>query len=479
MPETYGWRYKALAIGMGVGLLCAGAAVAGPIGDERAIPGPLDQAAIERGEVPLEAIIAHGRTWFMAKFTTADGVGRPAATGALVPTKGAPGGRSLFLRTAGADANACNGCHNDPEPGGAGEFVVNAFVSEGFRDADFDSVDAQFSNERGTPALNGAGFVELLAREMTGDLRRARRVAADKARQTGQSVRVALVTKGVAFGRLGVDPDGFVDVSALRGVDRDLIVRPFSQKGVFTSLRQFTINALNAHHGIQAEERFGARWTGTADFDEDGIADEAGPGDVTALVAFQVSLPAPRQVMSADADRRAAAGAGERLFEAIGCAACHVPRLPLESAIFTEPNPYNPAGNLRPGEVSRPLAIDLSGLAEAAGMARDDRGRLLVPVFSDLRRHLIADDAEPHFANELLAQRFVNRDVFLTPRLWGAGSTAPYGHRGDLTTLHEAIARHGGEAAAARAAYVALTPLDRHRIIEFLLSLRIGPETPR
>jgi CxxC motif-containing protein (DUF1111 family) len=73
----------------------------------------------------------------------------------------------------------------------------------------------------------------------------------------------------------------------------------------------------------------------------------------------------------------------------------------------------------------------------------------------------------------------VNRDVFLTPRLWGAGSTAPYGHRGDLTTLHEAIASHGAEGAAARAAYAALTPEDRHRIIEFLLSLRIGPETPR
>ena len=480
MPEKDGWRSKALVVGMGVGLLCGGGAVAGSIGDERAIPEPLDQAAIERGEVPLEAIIARGRTWFMAKFTAADGVGRPAATGAIVPTRAEPsGGQPRFLRTAGADANACNGCHNDPEPGGAGEFVANAFVSEGFRDADFDSVDAQFSNERGTPALNGAGFVELLAREMTGDLRRARRAAAETARRTGQAVEVALVTKGVAFGQLGVDPDGFVDVSKLRGFDRDLIVRPFSQKGVFTSLRQFTINALNAHHGIQAKERFGARWTGTADFDADGIADEAGPGDLTALVAFQASLPPPRQVMSADADRRAAAEAGERLFEALGCAACHVPRLPLESAIFTEPNPYNPAGNLRPGEVSRPLAIDLSGLAAASGMARDDRGRLLVPVYSDLRRHRIADDAEPHFANELLAQRFVNRDVFLTPRLWGAGSTAPYGHRGDLTTLHEAIAAHGAEAAAARAAYAALTPMDRHRIIEFLLSLRIGQETPR
>ena len=43
-----------------------------------------------------------------------------------------------------------------------------------------------------------------------------------------------------------------VDNSAIVGVDADLTVRPFSQKGVFASLRQFTINAMNAHHGMQA-----------------------------------------------------------------------------------------------------------------------------------------------------------------------------------------------------------------------------------
>ena len=54
------------------------------------------------------------------------------------------------------------------------------------------------------------------------------------------------------------------------------------------------------------------------------------------------------------------------------------------------------------------------------------------------------------------AQRFVERDVFLTPRLWGVGSTAPYGHRGDFRMLDEVIAAHGGEARFARDAYLAL-----------------------
>ncbi len=468
-----------MAIGLVAAGVSSGPAAAAPIGDERALPERVDQAAIDRGEVGIDRLVEIGRAWFVAKFTVAEGAGRPGATGAIVPTAAEPGASPLFMRTAGADANACQGCHNDPEPGGAGEFVVNAFVSEGFSDADFDTVDPQFSNERGTPALNGSGAVELLAREMTRDLRARRSAAADEARATGQSVRAALASKGIGFGFVTVRPDGFVDVSELDGVDQDLIVRPFSQKGVFTSLRQFTINALNAHHGIQAAERFGARWTGSDDFDRDGVPDEAGPGDLTALVAFQATLPPPRQVMPRDQDRRTAVVAGERLFEDIGCASCHVPRLPLDSAVFTEPNPYNPAGNLRIGDVAKPFAIDIAGLAEASGMTRDEKGRLLVPLYSDLKRHRIADDERPHFANERLSQRFVNRDQFLSARLWGVGTTAPYGHRGDLTTLHEAITHHGGEATDSRRAYEALEEPDRKRVVEFLLSLRIGTETPR
>ena len=58
--------------------------------------------------------------------------------------------------------------------GGAGDFTANAFISEGFESADFDTLDPQFSNERGSVSLFGDGLVELLAREMTADLRAER-----------------------------------------------------------------------------------------------------------------------------------------------------------------------------------------------------------------------------------------------------------------------------------------------------------------
>ena len=97
-----------------------------------------------------------------------------------------------------------------------------------------------------------------------------------------------------------------------------------------------------------------------------------------------------------------------------------------------------------------------------------------MPLFGDLKRHKIADAQNETFGNELLAQRFVARDVFITAELWGIGSTAPYGHRGDLTTLEEVILAHGGDATESRKAYEALDDTGRQSVIAFLRSLEIA-----
>jgi len=101
----------------------------------------------------LTRLIDNGEALFIAKFTDLDGAGRPAATQAIIPTKARRTPENLFSRTSGSDANACVACHNDPLPGGAGDFATNVFVSEGFTIADFDSTDPQFSNERGSMGL--------------------------------------------------------------------------------------------------------------------------------------------------------------------------------------------------------------------------------------------------------------------------------------------------------------------------------------
>ena len=268
-------------------------------------------------------------------------------------------------------------------------------------------------------------------------------------------------------------PDGLVDFSALQGIDSDLTVRPFSQKGVFASLRQFTVNAGNIHLGLEASERWGKRWTGTDDFDGDGVPDELSPGDISALVAFQATLPAPGRMVPDDPAWRDAAAQGEKLFAAMGCAACHKPYLPLNSLTFADPAPYDTAGTLRPGEVAKPISYDLGMLDWAKTLPRNDKGQILVPLFGDLKRHHISDAEVSRLGNELLAQRFVERDVFITAELWGVGSTAPYGHRNDITTLDGVIRAHGGEGREARQNYIDASDADRSALIAFLKTLVI------
>lgn len=448
------------------------------IGDERALRFHIDQADVEAGIFDARTLIAAGGHLFTARFTAADGAGRPGATGSGLPTRRPLVNARPFLRTSGPDANSCAGCHHQPTIGGSGEFVSNVFVGAQEREPVLLSVSHEFSAERGTTEMSGAGLIELLAREMTAELHAIRDAAVKEAQAARANVRRPLVAKGVDFGYLVALPTGEVDAAGATGIDKDLVIRPWSQKGVVTSLRTFTVTALNHHHGMQAVERYGVRRTGARDFDRDSVEDELSSGDITALVLFQATLQPPRQIPPTDQTRNQAVAGGEKVFGDIGCASCHRPALVLHNPVYTEPGPYNLEGTLRLGEASRPIAVDLTALPWGKPLERSPEGGVIVRAFTDLKRHRIADDEEPFFRNEIVTQGFAPTDEFLTRRLWGVGNTGPYGHRGDVTTLHEVILHHGGEARAARLAYKSLSEADRTALIEFLKSLRTATDKP-
>jgi cytochrome c peroxidase len=445
-----------------------------PPWDPQRMPVSVDQGALQGTLSPtdLADLIRAGRLLFSTKFSTADGEGRPTATQAIIPTHFKHPRLLSFQRASGPDANSCASCHNEPITGGGGDFTVNVFTSEGTESADFDSVDPQFSNERNTNILFGSGLKELLAREMTADLWGERRGAVKQAAAGKQPVSVDLVTKGIHFGSLTANPDGTLDLSKIEGIDRDLVIRPFSWKGVIPSLRQFTVNALNVHTGMEADERFGPALTGETDFDGDGKTNEVSEGVVSALVAFQAALPSPTEVAFGNADWEARALKGKDTFERIGCASCHIASLPLHSLKFEDPGPYDTAGTLSARDVAQPAVYDLSQLDWVKALPRNADGDVLVPVYSDLKRHQIADSGADHFANEVQSQAFVARDTFMTPGLWGVADTAPYGHRGDLSTVQEAILAHGGDGRASRDAYAALPQDEQDDLVGFLMTLR-------
>lgn len=417
----------------------------------------------------LDEIFEKGRELFDAKANKCDGQGRPATTGdgrKRIPDEAA------FIRTSAPDANSCSGCHAQPFVGGAGDFVANVFVLAQTKDPVITSIDSEFSNERNTLGMHGSGPIEMLAREMTADLQWQVVGLSD-----GHHV---LETKGVEF-------DVWIEngeVVESRGINTDLVVRPFHQVGVVVSLREFSVNAMNHHHGLQAEERFDNNPTNNFDndFDEDGVTRELTVGDITALTMFQAMLGTPQQVLPEDRHERRNVENGEALFEEVGCAGCHKPIMRLENRHFVEPNPYNPPGTFFDPYAT--VAFDMTQEGDGPRLERDRWGGAIIRPYTDLKRHNLCDAADMpgairFYCNENLTQGRPSdsggdgTEYFLTRKLWDVGSSAPYGHRGDLSTITEAILYHGGEARESRDSFAALSREEQSNIVAFLKTLQV------
>jgi len=479
-----------------------------PIGREVAIPRHLQNG--EEFELPTEDLIRFGRKLFTAKWTIQEGQGRPLSKGTGDPLSDLLSPLVFprnFNRISGPDSNSCSGCHNEPFAGGSGDRVTEVFVlGQRFDFATMIHSDTTrlrgsldelgnfatletVSNERKTLGMNGSGFIEMLSRQMTAELQAIRDA-------TPPGGRADLISKGVSFGVLQRRPDGSWDTSQVEGLPPpslttsgasrppSLLIRPFHQAGAVISLRQFTNNAFNHHHGIQSAERFGVG----VDADGDGFANELTRADVTAAVIFQATMPVPGRVIPSDPEAALAALDGERLFRQIGCATCHVPELPLSNQgwVYTEPNPYNPPGNLRPGEAPT-LSIDLTS-DELPGprLSVNEQGVVMVPAFTDLKLHDIC--AGPNDPNgEPLDQQsapgsrdfFAGNRKFITKKLWGLANQGPYMHHGKFTTMREAILAHSGEALGPRQAFEGLQSGQRDSVLEFLKTLQVLPATAR
>jgi hypothetical protein len=446
--------------------------------DAPAISNHIKQADIVSGKLKFKEAFESGKKRFVAIFNRCDGQGRPATTGA--GEKRLPDEPS-FIRTSAPDANACSGCHNQPSLGGAGDFVANVFVLAQAHDPaivhvlpDPVVVGDQYqlgSNERNTLGMNGAGLIEMLAREMSTELQ-------SQASRISDGTHI-LTTKGVQF---EVKKIGGI-ITSSKGVDTDLIIKPFHQAGVVRSIREFTVNAFNHHHGMQAEERFDIL-KGNSDFDEDGVTRELTIGDITATTIFQAALGTPGRKLPASPKERQAVKEGESHFVQIGCSICHLPAMELNSPFFVEPNPLNPSGTF--SDISQSFILDMTETGEGPRPEKAPGGKTIVRAFTDLKRHNLCDDLNyPNpirfFCNEQRAQNRPNQDgkpgaeFFITRKLWDVGNSAPYGHRGDLPTITEAILAHGGEAMASKNAFVALPSLKQAEIVKFLKTLQVLP----
>jgi hypothetical protein len=166
------------------------------VGREVAVPRHLKDG--EEFTTPLRDLISYGLQLFTAKFTIQEGAGRPLTKGTGAPLSD-PTSPLVFPRNfdriSSPEANSCAGCHNAPFVGGGGDRVTEVFVlAQRFDHLTFDHNDGTFTrgavdesgkfvrlddatDDRKTIGMNGAGFVEMLARQMTADLQAERDAA--------------------------------------------------------------------------------------------------------------------------------------------------------------------------------------------------------------------------------------------------------------------------------------------------------------
>jgi hypothetical protein len=425
----------------------------------------LPEVVFDRRVLGIDTLFVVGDELFGFAFRPENGWGaggaKDRATMGYTPTL-----RRIHLGPAGGpDAFGCFSCHSKGGPDGAGTQTQNAFMrgdGEGTRGAD----------QRNPPQVIGLGPIACLAREMSAELGRERDAARDRAKAEGHRVEQPLVTKGVSFGTIGAEADGRFDYGAVAGVDPDLTIRPFGWKGHQATLRDIVEESLHIHQGllsnhIQLAVRDGSLpaapygkgpWW---DVDEDGVSLEIHEGMLTTMVGYLAQLEAPTVRPPRDPGLLDLWAAGRMRFDEIGCAGCHVPTLELEDPKLdarADSDPNHPA-----------FVIDVAKDGDYPKIEPKYGGAVtpyLVRLFSDLKRHdMGAALATPS------PQGTIPASVFLTRPLWGLADTAPYLHDGRAPTVHDAVVLHGGEASAARDAYLALDENGRASVRVFLTSL--------
>ncbi len=407
--------------------------------------------------------IRRGRQLFQRKFTREQGQGPNEGDGV--------GDLNTDIAIGAGLADSCALCHGRPR-GSAG---VGGNV-------------ATRPDSRDAPHLFGLGLREMLADEITTDLRNIQTMAVMRAQQFHRPVTLPLNSKGVNFGTITGLPNGTVDTSRVSGVDSDLRVKPFFAEGSEFSIRRFIVGALHNEMGLDTRDpdiataSTGGRVVTPAGLVLDGTKDkiaplpvpsgnanEIDPALVDHLEFYLLNYFKPGHGQSSERTEM-----GRQVFNRIGCASCHVANLTINhdrrvADVETAYDPVNGAFNSLFATATALLSLKDDGSGYPT-MKQPAGGPFVVrDLFTDFKRH----DVGPKFYERNWDGTM--QTVFMTRPLWGVGSTAPYGHDGRSMTLDDVILRHGGESQASRDAYAALPRWQSDALQVFLNSLLLFP----
>jgi hypothetical protein len=408
--------------------------------------------------------VRRGRQLFQRKFTSLQGRGSGPGDGTGDINSNNAIGAGL--------SDSCSSCHGRPRgsAGSGGDVATRP-----------DSRDA--------PHLFGIGLKEMLADEITFDLRSIRDATIAKAIARRRTVTATLESKGIKFGTITANSAGAIDMSQIEGIDADLRVKPFFAEGSMISMREFISTAFHNELGLNTSDpdliaaSRGARIVTPAGMVLDGTKDRIQPPPVpnpgagnevdTALVDhlefYLLNYFKPGHDKQSETTQR-----GREVFQRIGCASCHVANLMInrDRRVADLETVYDPTRGIFNSlfSTATPLVNPVSDGTPYPSLEQPKYQLFLVTdIYTDFKRH----DLGPDFHERNYDG--TTQTMFLTRPLWGVGSTGPYGHDGRSISLDAVILRHGGEAQESRDAYAALPSGSSAALLTFLNSLVLFP----
>jgi len=409
--------------------------------------------------------IRRGRQLFQRKFTRLQGQGPNEKDGV--------GDINTDIGIGAGLADSCALCHGRPRgSAGTGGNVVTR------------------PDSRDSPHLFGLGLKEMLADEITGDLRSTRDLAIRLAQQMKRPVSLRLLSKGISYGNITGNPDGSADLSRVEGVDPDLRVKPFFAEGSTISIREFIVGALHNEMGLEASgdpdllaASAGGRVVTPSGMVLDGSKDKISPppapdaqndNEIDPAIVDHLEFYLLNYFKPGHGQPSELAEHGRAVFNRIGCSSCHIANLTInhDRRVADVETSYDPTRGIFNSLFATAMPLfhevdDGSGLPTL----RVPNGNSFVvkDILTDFKRH----DVGPNFYERNWDGTMQKQ--FLTRPLWGVGSTGPYGHDGRSITLNDVILRHGGEAQAAREQYASARGYDQYALQTFLNLLILFP----
>jgi CxxC motif-containing protein (DUF1111 family) len=328
------------------------------------------------------------------------------------------------------NAEGCGSCHLNPVLGGdsqimekragrfdgftffehaGGSLIHDRSLVRGFQELVQSS--ANVVTFRATISVLGDGFVEAIANSTLQNIASNQPLA-----QRGEIINVPVLERP--------------------GQER---IGRFGWKGQHASLVSFSADAYKNEMGItspldQVENTSNGR--SVEDFDLPGVDDEGVDVELFALFMRDTKVPPRLTSLAGTSD----AQIGADIFNAIGCATCHTPR------IVTAP----------PGTLINGGALKVANTL----------GNKVIRPFGDFLLHDIG-------TGDGIVQNGGpgTRNKVRTAPLWGLHTRGRFMHDAASFSLTDAINRHRNQANAARTAFNSLGPTSRNRLLTFLLSL--------